>query len=56
MKGTYKLTEDFTDTASRTVRDINLTPKDKRLPDIAVCRIYTNREDAKITLAALINA
>lgn len=56
-KGTkmYKLTEDFEETAysGRFVRDINFTPDDKRLPDVAICRIYSSREDALKILAAL---
>lgn len=59
MNGTYKLTADFalshhTDPLhdGRIVRDINLTPTDKRLPDIAVCRVCTSRVDAEIILAA----
>ena len=60
MDGTYKLTADFqlshwTDPLlrGRVVRDINFTPSDSRLPDVAVCRIYTNRGDAEKLLAAL---
>lgn len=57
MNGTYKLTGDFEVVAYSGVfvRDINLTPADKRLPDVAVCRIFTNREDAEKILAALKN-
>lgn len=58
--GTYKLTGDFalshhTDPLhdGRIVRDINLTPDDRRLPDVAVCRIFTNRADAEKILRAL---
>lgn len=58
--GTYKLTGDFktsgyTDPlqAGRTVREINFIPDDIRLPGVAVCRIFTNRADAEIILAAL---
>ena len=58
--GTYKLTNDFmlsqyTDTLNSgiTVRDINLTPADRRLPDVAVCRIFSSRADAEKILLAL---
>jgi hypothetical protein len=53
--GIYKLTEDFqvVQFSGKYVRDINFTPDDRRLPDIAVCRIFTNRQDAEIILQAL---
>jgi hypothetical protein len=61
MNGTYKLTGDFALSHhtnpmhdGRIVRDINLTPNDRRLPDVAVCRIFTNRADAEKILAALV--
>lgn len=60
MNGTYKLTNDFslshhTDPlhSGRIVRDINYTPADKRLPDVAVCRVFTSRADAEVILRAL---
>ena len=60
MNGTYKLTADFslshyTDPPhdGRVVRDINLTPSDKHLPDVAICRVYSSRTDAEKILAAL---
>ena len=57
--GTYKLTNDFEASDypwdASMVRDINFTPADKRLPDVAICRIYSNRLDAEIILMALIN-
>jgi len=56
--GTYKITGDFevVPYSGKLVRDINLTPTDKRLPDIAVCRVFTSRADAEIILAALCSA
>jgi len=53
--GTYKLTNDFEEKAysGKMVRDINLTPDDKRLPDMAICRIYSTRADAEVILTAL---
>ena len=55
--GIYKLTEDFEDVAysKKYVRDINFTPSDRRLPDLAICRIYSSREDAGKILHALQN-
>ncbi len=55
--GEYKLTEDFEiePYSGKFVRDINFTPDDRRLPDIAVCRIFTDRDDAEFILACLIN-
>ena len=55
MNGTYKLTGDFEVVAysGKYVRDINFTPDDRRLQDVAVCRIFTSREDAEKILAAL---
>ena len=60
MNGTYRLTKDFATSvhadplhSGRIVRDIELTPNDRRLPDVAVCRIFTNRADAEKILAAL---
>ncbi|MDO8595788.1 MAG: hypothetical protein Q7R45_04105 [Sulfuricaulis sp.] len=54
--GTYKITGDFevVTYSGKFVRDINLTPTDKRLPDIGVCRVFTSRADAEKILAALI--
>lgn len=61
--GTYTLADDFalshyTDPLheGRVVRDINFTPNDQRLPDVAVCRIFTNRADAETILLALQSA
>lgn len=61
MNGTYKITGDFALShqtaplcAGLIVRDINLTPNDGRLPDVAVCRIFTSRADAEKILAALV--
>ncbi len=55
--GTYKLTGDFEEPgkiySGKFVRDINFTPTDHRLPDIAICRVYSSREDAEIILRAL---
>lgn len=53
--GTYKLTDDFevVPYSGKFVRDINLTPADRRLPDVGVCRVFTNRADAETILAAL---
>jgi len=53
--GTYKLTEDFEDRpySGKFVRDINFTPNDSRLPDMAICRVFSSREDAVIILTAL---
>mgnify|MGYP001609998679 FL=1 len=58
INGIYKLTVDFdtsayTDLAPRTVRDINFTPAATRLPDVAICRIFSDRVDAEKILAAL---
>jgi len=57
MEGIYKLTQDFelVPYSGRFVRDINFTPDDRRLPDIAICRVFSNREDAEKILAALKN-
>lgn len=51
----YKLTEDFEIVAysGKYVRDINLTPSDRRLPDVAICRIFSNRRDAELILKTL---
>jgi hypothetical protein len=53
----YKLTADFNATnmhgQSIAVRDINYTPDDRRLPDVAVCRIFSSRDEAQKILAAL---
>jgi len=58
--GIYKLTADFTLSKytdpmheGRMVRDINFTPDDERQPDVAICRIFSDREDAETILAAL---
>ena len=60
MTGTYKLTADFAlndpGNTGKIVRDINLTPADRRLPDVAVCRIFSSRADAETILRALENA
>lgn len=56
VTGLYKLTDDFVDNfglAPRTVRDINFTPDDARLPDLGICRIFSSRRDAEIILTAL---
>ena len=60
MNGKFKLTDDFalshhTDPLhnGRVVRDINFTPADKRLPDVAVCRIFSSREDAEKILVSM---
>ena len=56
VSGSYKLTDDFVDNfglVPRTVRDINFTPNDSRLPDLGICRIFSNRRDAEIILTAL---
>jgi len=54
--GTYKITADFEviPYSGKWVRDINFTPNDRSLPDIAVCRIFTSRVDAEKILAALV--
>lgn len=54
-RGLYKLTDDFETEAysGKFVRDINMTPDDKRLPDLAICRVFSSRRDAEILLAAL---
>jgi hypothetical protein len=54
--GTYKLTADFSVVSygvARIVRDINFTPADPTKPDVALCRIFTDRTDAKKILNAL---
>jgi hypothetical protein len=54
--GVYRLTPDYIDKtglAPRVVRDIIFTPDDLRLPDEGICRIFSNRRDAEIILAAL---
>jgi hypothetical protein len=58
--GTYKLTADFAlshHTAPMrggcVVRDINMAPNDSRLPDVAICRVFSSRDDAEKILAAL---
>ena len=60
MTGAYKLTADFAlndpGHAGKIVRDINLTPADRRLPDVVVCRVYSSRADAETILRALENA
>ena len=55
MNGTYKLTEDFevVPYSGKFVRDINLTPADQRLPDVAICRVFSSRDDAVLLLSAL---
>jgi len=55
MTGIYKLTGDFEAVAysGEFVRDINLTPDDRRLPDVAICRIFSSRADAEKILNAL---
>lgn len=55
MNGKYKLTDDFELVAysGQYVRDINLTPADTRLPDVAICRVFSSREDAETILSAL---
>ncbi|OGC77188.1 hypothetical protein A2619_01125 [candidate division WWE3 bacterium RIFOXYD1_FULL_39_9] len=59
MNGTYKLTDDFEELgknySGKFVRDINFTPEDRRFPDIAICRIYSSREDAEKIIKALQN-
>ncbi len=47
--GTYKLTNDFeiVPYSRNFVRDINFTPSDRRLPDQAICRVFSSREDAE---------
>jgi hypothetical protein len=54
-RGTFKLTGDFevVPYSGQFVRDINMTPSDRRLPDMAICRIFSNREDAEKILRAL---
>lgn len=56
--GTYKLTGDFevVPYSGKFVRDINLTPADRTLPDVGVCRIFTSRAAAETILAALQSA
>jgi hypothetical protein len=59
VSGSYKLTDDFVDNfglVPRTVRDINFTPNDSRLPDLGICRIFSNRRDAEIIITALRSA
>lgn len=60
VTGTYRLTGDFMAAdmygIQKLVRDINFTPNDGRLADIAICRIYSNREDAEALLNALLTA
>ncbi len=51
--GTFKLTDDFCDPDGRNVRDITFTPSDLRLPDMGICRVYSNRQDAGRILTAL---
>jgi len=55
--GIHKLTEDFEVEAysGDFVRDINFTPSDKRMPDMAICRIYSTRADAEVILTALLS-
>ena len=57
QKGIYKLTGDFevVPYSGKFVRDINLTPDDRRLPDIAICRVFSSREDAEKILSTLQN-
>lgn len=54
-RGIFKLTNDFEiiPYSGAFVRDINLTPTDTRLPDVAVCRVFSNRDDAERILNAL---
>jgi hypothetical protein len=54
-KGIYKLTDDFqvVQYSGEYVRDINFTPDDRRFPDVAICRVFSSREDAKKILSAL---
>ena len=56
-RGTFKLTEDFEATpySGVMVRDVNFTPDDRRMPDMAICRIFSSREDAENILHALQN-
>jgi hypothetical protein len=60
MKGIYKLTDDFKLSHytsplhdGMVVRDINFTPEDEKLPDVAICRVFSSREDAKNIAAFL---
>lgn len=54
-KGTLKLTKDFEAVpySNVFVRDINLTPSDGRLPDQAICRVFSSRADAEKILEIL---
>ena len=56
-KNGYKLTADFEAEnmfgQRITVRDINYTPDDKRLPDVAICRVFSSRDEAQKILSAL---
>ncbi len=53
--GIYKLTDDFEviPYSGQFVRDINLTPDDRRMPDMAICRVFSSRQDAEKILNAL---
>lgn len=56
MNGTYKLTNDFNINPGwpqKIVRDINFQPSDSRLPDIAICRVFSSRDDAVLILESL---
>ncbi len=53
-QGRYLLTNDFRlNGYGEIVRDINFRPTDGRLPDQAICRIFSARADAERILAAL---
>jgi hypothetical protein len=55
----YKLTDDFEADVGgvrRVVRDINFTPSDRRLPDVGICRVFSNRRHAEIIFNALTNS
>ena len=53
--GVFKLTLDFEAVpfSGIKVRDINFTPDDRRLPDLAICRVFSTRQDAEKILLAL---
>ena len=55
--GFFKLTNDFETEpySGKYVRDINFTPDDLRMPNLAICRIFSTREDAETILRALQN-
>lgn len=50
-RGEFVVSGDFPDTQNRVrsssvVRDVVFRPNDGRLPDLAICRVYSSREDA----------